>query len=450
MNEWLTIEEAGEQFRRRALSPRELLDSCLARIERFNPALRGFIHVMGDEAREQATRAEHDLGRGRDLGPLHGIPLAIKDIIDIAGLRTTAGSRLLQDAPQAEADAPVVAALRAAGAVIVGKTSTHEFAIGGASLDEPYPTGRNPWDTERITGGSSSGNGVAVAAGMCFGAVGSDTGGSIRGPSANCSLTGLKPTYGTVSLDGVVPLCPSLDTLGPMTHTARDAALMLGVMVPGPDLATRMASSDERLTRPRVALERVFFEPSQFEAPIVAALEAAAGVFKNAGAAMSEVEMQDHGDVRALWSVFLAESYAWHEPTIEQHPELYGQGARDRILEGKDKLAVEYVRGLGARQLLARDLTRIFQGCDAILAPVGPITAPTFEEHALNPVRAQKFSMLANLTGLPAVAFQAGFTDLGVPIGLQLIGPSGSDAFLLELVARYQRLTDWHTRHPEL
>ncbi len=452
--ELLSIEEAGKRFRDRSLSPVELTRECLRRIDILNPELRAFITVLSESALDQAKQAERELyEKGVDRGALHGIPIGIKDIIDVAGVRTTAGSRLYQEADPAEADAVVVHDLKAAGAIIIGKTSTHEFAIGGASDTEPYPTGRNPWNTDRITGGSSSGNGVAVPTGMCLGAIGSDTGGSVRMPAGYCCLTGLKPTYGSTSLAGVVPLCASLDSLGPMTRTAVDAALMFRVMS---GRALNDFDPGLSLKNLKIGVERGLFKHKSTFIEIDQTIDRVAETFRAAGVELIDLVLTNQetnepisaDDIRTPWSALMAEAYEFHQATIEASPDSYA-GSKERIMEGKSASAVDYVRATRFRQHLADAFAALFLRCQVILAPASPIMPPTFSAgpEAFPPPRAA-FTLSSNMAGLAAIVAPAGFSSDGMPIGYQLVGPPGSESLLLSVAAAYQQLTDWHLTVP--
>ena len=342
----LTLTEAADQIRQRKLSPVELTQECLARIERLNPVLNAFIAVTTDQALEQARQAERETAAGKWRGPLHGIPVALKDLLDVAGQPTTAASNQYRDRV-AVGDAELVRQLRQAGAVILGKTNLHEFAFGGSGLISAYGPARNPWDTERITGGSSSGSAAAVAAGLCVAAIGTDTGGSIRCPAALCGIVGHRPTAGIFSLSGVVPLSPSFDTVGPMTQTVRDAAVFChALLTGGPDASGSHAAEifdparlDQGVAQFVVGVPQAsFFDnvDDEVKALMLAALE----VIRKLVAEIREVPLPapDRG------KVFSAEIYEYHEAMVAKTPELYQAHTLARLGTCAGISATDYIR----------------------------------------------------------------------------------------------------------
>jgi aspartyl-tRNA(Asn)/glutamyl-tRNA(Gln) amidotransferase subunit A len=438
----------------------------LDRIAALDGRLKAYVAVTADAALAAARDAEAAAGSGRALGALHGVPVGLKDLYDVAGVPTTAGSRLAGGANAAE-DATVVARLRAAGAIVLGKLNMHEFAFGPEGLNPHFGTPWNPWDavTHRICGGSSSGSGAAVAAGCCPGALGSDTGGSIRIPASLCGLTGIKPTYGRVSRAGVVPLAWSLDHVGPMCRTAADCALMLGAMAgrdprdpttsarPVPDYRTALTGSAAGL---RVGLLRRFFLESA-SAEVAAAVEAAAGVLAGLGAAVSEVRLDSAAlAAGASFAVIGPEAYAYHEPWLRERRKDYGADVRQRLLVGAFVSASDYLKGQRARGLIRDEVTRALADVDVLLAPTTPIAATPVGQDEVElggqrlPVRTSliRYTRVFNLTGHPAASLPCGFTAGGLPIGLHVIGRAFDEATVLRVADAYQRVTEFHRRRP--
>ncbi len=446
-----SLEAIGQALRSRQVSVPEVVAGTLAAIERENPRLQAFVTVLGSQALQEAEERQAELDRHADRGPLHGIPVAIKDIIDVAGVRTSAGSAAFDADPPAPRDARVVALLRDAGAIPVGKTATHELAIGGPRRQPPYPTGRNPWDLDRITGGSSSGNGAAVAAGLVAAAVGSDTGGSIRNPASNCGITGLKPTWGSIVLDGVIPLIPSMDTLGPMARSARDARLLLEPMLEAP------TPPRWDVSRPLViGIERRYFRPDALHPGIGAIVDAVATTLEGPGFSLrdhlqldtpEDPELVTPEGMRDCWRTFLAETWAHHRRRYAVQAGRFA-GATQALEDGRDRPAWRYVTALEQRQRLARAFARLFEECDLLLVPASPALAMTFDEAERSfPPPPTAFAMSANLAGLCAIVAPGGFLD-GLPVGFQLMAPPGNEALLLHAVEQFQARTDWHLRTP--
>lgn len=456
----LSLAEASELLRARKVSPVELTHACLRRIDELNPKLNAFITVTAESALEQAREAEADLRKGRGKGPLHGIPIALKDLADTAGVRTTAGSGVFKDRVPTQ-DAEVVRRLRAAGAVLLGKLNMHEFAYGGSSVVSYFGPVRNPWAPDHSAGGSSSGSGAAVAAGLCFGALGSDTGGSIRQPAAYCGIVGLKPTYGRVSTRGVIPLAWSLDHLGPMTRTVRDAALMLQAMagydaedpastdtVPA-DYAAELKVTTKAL---RIGIVRTHFYEA-LDPEIQEATEAALGVLRNLTSSQRELEIPASSDT----SVLRAEAYAYHREQAAQTPELYQPETLKRIRGGAEIDTVTYVKARRELDHLRREARRAFGAVDVLVTPTTPVPPFTIAELLAEPdqLRAREVLMLRNTRpfnalGLPTISVPCGFTKAGLPVGLQITGRHGDEATVLRLAHAYERATDWHERRPGL
>jgi aspartyl-tRNA(Asn)/glutamyl-tRNA(Gln) amidotransferase subunit A len=451
----------------KAVSPVDVVREHLDRITRFQ-SLRAYITVCGDGALEAARAAETAVIGGGPLGPLHGVPIALKDLFDTRGVRTTAGSLIRRDHVPAE-DAPVVRRLREAGAIVLGKLNMHEFAYGPEGLNVHYGHARNPWDAsaERIAGGSSSGSGVAVAAGLAAGALGTDTGGSIRIPASLCGITGLKPTYGRVSRAGAVPLSWSMDHIGPMTRSAADCALMLRAMagydaadattsvLPVPDY---VAALDGDVKGLRIGMLRDCFVDSA--APEVrAAVERAAGMFTRAGAVVDEVSLPLSPHVAAAsFAIVASEALAYHADNLRTRAAEYQADVRERLMMGVVVSGLHYVRAQQVRALVRAEVDGALARRDVLLAPSTPIVATLIGERqtligdVLADVRASliRYTRPFNVSGHPACSLPCGFTGSGLPIGMQLVGRPFDEATVLRAADAFQRLSDFHTRRPVL
>jgi len=455
-----SIVEASELLRKRKLSPVELTKKCLAQIEKLNPTLNAFITVTAESALVQARSAEDEIGRGQWRGPLHGIPLALKDLIDTAGVRTTAASAVFKDRVPIE-DAEVARRLKNAGAVLLGKNNLHEFAYGGSSMISYYGEVHNPWDSGCIAGGSSGGSAASVAAGLVHGAIGTDTAGSIREPAALCGMVGLKPTYGRVSARGVIPLSMSLDHVGPIARTVSDAAVMLQAIagydakdmnsadMPVPDYPAvfRQQSKPARIGIPR----KFFYE--DLDPEIASAVEEALGVLRTLGGDLHEIELDVPTDRRLQ----TAESYAYHAEFVSRSPELYQPETLRRIRKGQEIGSEEIEKGRRELQKMREEVKRVFETGDVLVTPTTPISAPTIVELKQNPelLRPREILLLrntrpVNVWGLPAISIPCGFTHAGLPIGLQIIGPHWREDQVLQLAYAYEQATDWHKRLPAL
>ena len=461
---FLSIEEAARLLRRRELSPVDLVDSALDRIERSSSRLNVFLTVLAQQARKQAQQAEREIRRGKVRSPLHGIPVSLKDNFWTRGIRTTAGSKILS-AFVPGSDSDVTKSLSRAGAILLGKTNMHEFAYGITGENPHYGSSRNPWEPERITGGSSGGSAVAVATGMGCASVGTDTGGSIRVPAALCGIVGLKPTFGLVSIAGVVPLSLSFDHAGPLARGVTDACIMLeaiagqyprGKARPNFRALLKNLPGKFRLGWPK----DFFFE--RINPEIRAAIEKAANGFEALGARIEEVPMPQLAEsVDRATNLVVAEASYYHESQgyYPSRSEDYGDDVRGHLEWGHNMRAVDYLRGIESRRKVEQDLAAALEKVDAILAPASPIPAPRIGESQLRvageretTVRAELLRMTrpANLTGLPAISIPCGFTSDGLPIGLQLIGQRWGETQLLAIALAYEEATDWHTRHPQL
>jgi aspartyl-tRNA(Asn)/glutamyl-tRNA(Gln) amidotransferase subunit A len=462
--ERLTLTEASAAIRRGDLSPVDLTRAFLARIERCNPDLNAFLTVTAPEALLAAARAEDEIHQGRYRGPLHGVPLAIKDIIDTAGIRTTCGSRVMSDHVP-DTDATVVARLKEAGAVLLGKLNLHEFAYGVSNINPHYGNARNPWDPSRIPGGSSGGSGAAVAASLCLGALGTDTGGSVRIPAALCGIVGLKPTYGLVSRAGVFPLAWSLDHVGPMAKRALDCGLMLRAIAgPDPrDPTTALAPVPDGMSTPGDTIQGLhvgvpeahFFEGIAPE--VETAVRAAIDVLAAQGASVREVTIPHMEHARTLLTTIVsAEAYSVHEATLRGRAAEYGDDVRARLRWGECLLAGHYLKAQRARQLFRAAVLEVLQEVDLLATPTTPTAAIPIaaiagggpEAFAEAARRLTQNTGPLNVAGLPAISVPCGFTPEGLPIGLQLAGRPFAESTLLSAAHAYEEATPWHARQP--
>jgi aspartyl-tRNA(Asn)/glutamyl-tRNA(Gln) amidotransferase subunit A len=447
----------AELLRAGKVSPVELVRVCLGRIEAHNPVLNAFITVTAESALQQAHDAEAEMRRGDWRGPLHGIPVAVKDMIDTAGVRTTGASAVHLDRIPA-ADAAVVSRLRRAGAILLGKLNMQEFAIGGSSVPSHFGPVRNPWDTSRIAGGSSGGSAAAVAAGLCFAALGTDTGGSVRQPAALCGVVGLKPTYGRVSNLGVLPLAPSLDHVGPLTRSVEDCATVLEAIA---GYERRDVSSERRpmklrpwpssAARVRIGVPRAFFYEGLHPA-VHRAVEAALATLSDLGARIEEVPLEVSTDR----TVFQAEAYASHAALIAERSERYLPETLGKLRRGAAVDTLAYMRARLDLARLRREMAELFTRIDVLATPTVPVPAPRLLDYprTFDEVLAwEADSMLRNTRpfngfGIPAVTVPCGRTDEDLPIGLQFAAGPWQERRALALALVYQSATAWHTRHP--
>jgi aspartyl-tRNA(Asn)/glutamyl-tRNA(Gln) amidotransferase subunit A len=463
---WTPMTELARMIAVKDVSPVEVVGAYLERIAALDDRLRAYITVCAEQAMDAARAAEANLTEGGATGPLHGVPIGLKDLFETAGVRTTGGSTILRDSVPTK-DATVVTRLRAAGAIVLGKLNMHEFAFGPEGLNDHYGHPRNPWDRleARMAGGSSSGSGVAVAAGLAPGALGSDTGGSIRIPSSLCGITGLKPTYGRVSRAGVLPLAWSMDHVGPMARSAADCALMLGVMagydpddpttsvLPVPPYPAALNGDVKGL---RIGLLRSFFlETSDPEVRL--AVEAAAKLLTAQGAVVDEVSLTHQEDVpAATLAIIASEALAYHAAWVRTRSAEYQPDVIERLRAGAFVTGVQYVRAQQLRAVVRRDVDDALARRDVLLAPTTPIPAPRVGEREVSiggvksDVRAAliRFTRAFNFSGHPVCSVPCGFSATGLPLGMQLIGRPFDEATVLRAADAYQRLTDWHTRHP--
>ena len=452
------ILETAEQLHQGSISPVELTTDCLARIERLNPRLNAFITVIAASALAEAGQAEAEIRRGEWRGPLHGIPFALKDLIDTAGTRTTAASSLFKDRIPGE-DAEIVRRLKAAGAVLLGKQNLHEFAYGGSSMVSYFGEVRNAWDPEHIAGGSSGGSATSVAARLCYGAIGTDTAGSIREPAALCGVVGLKPSYGRVSARGVIPLSLSLDHVGPIARTVADAAVILQAIA-GFD-ANDKTSADvpvedyvrglrENLKPLRIGVPRKFFY-QDLDAEVRSATDEALATLATMGAEMRDIELPVPTD-RTLQS---AESYAYHAEFIARSPERYQPETLRRIRTGQNVSEEDLLECRRELERARYNVAATFKNVDLIVTPTTPIPAPALAELKQNSdlLRPRELLLLRNtrpinVWGLPAISIPGGFTDAGLPIGLQIIGRHWGEAKVLQVAWAFEQATPWHKREP--
>ena len=458
---WMTAAAAARAIAAGELSPVELMKALLERIARLDPKLNVFIRLDGDAAMAAARAAEAEIASGRSRGPLHGVPVGIKDIIDVAGLPTTCHSKLLID-NVAAADAVCVSHLRGAGAIVLGKLSTHEFAIGGPSFDLPWPPARNPWNPDHHPGGSSSGSGSGVAAGLFPMALGSDTGGSVRNPASACGIVGLKPTYGLVSRRGVFPLSFTLDHIGPLTRTVTDNALMLDVLAghdpldPGSAAVPsgRYASGLERGVRGmRIGFIRHFHETDVPADPEVAAgLEQAARTLQSLGAQISDVRLPTLGEFGAVNRVILqSEAWAIHGPWLRERPGDYGRLARRRLLPGAFISAGDYVQAARRRLEMIAAVEAALREVDVLLC-ASAMDPPSRIEDAAETERTypRQARTPFNVTGHPALAMMAGLSSGGLPLSLQLVGRNFAEATLFQVARAWERAAGIDEKHPAI
>lgn len=458
---YLGIAEASGLIRNKKLSPVEYTKALIARVERYDGRLNAFLRLTPDIALADAKRAESEIVAGNWRGPLHGVPYGLKDIVDYAGLPTTAHSVILKD-NVASADAFVTQKLRAAGGVFMGKLSTHEFATGGPCFDLPWPPARNPWNRDHFCGGSSSGSGVATAAGFVPLAIGSDTGGSIRNPATMCGITGMKGTYGLVSRRGVFPLAYSLDHVGPLTRTVRDNAIALNLIMghdpfdPGSVARAGIdctAQLDRGIEGLRIGVIRHFYTDDVAADPeMVAAIDAAVIKMGELGAKVREVRTTPLPQFAACNRIILAaEAYAIHQKWLRERPQDYGSITRERFFYGAMVSAAEYINATRLRARLTAEFHALFDDVDVIVTasahdPACRIDDPEACEYTYGRQARAPF----NITGSPAMAIPVGFSSQGLPLGLQIVAAPYREALVYRVGTAYEAATTWTQRHPEL
>ena len=458
---YLTIAEASALIRDKKLSPVEWTQALIARIERHDGRLNAFLRFMPEIALSDARRAEAEISAGNWRGPLHGVPYGLKDIIDYAGLPTTAHSAILKD-NVATADAFVTQRLRAAGAVFMGKLSTHEFAIGGPCFDLPWPPARNPWNRDYFCGGSSSGSGVATAAGFVPFAIGTDTGGSVRNPSTMCGVTGIKPTYGLVSRRGVFPLAFSLDHVGPLTRTVHDNATVLNVLAGhdglDPGSVARPGVDYTALTRKGLKgvrigwLKHFYHDDIKADPQMAAAIDAAVLKMQELGAQVTEVKTVALSQFQACNRIIMgSESYAIHQKWLRERPQDYGDITRQRFLYGAMYSASDYINALRMRSKFTADFHALFNDVDVIVTASAHDPACRIDDQeACEFIYSRQARAPFNVTGSPAIAVPAGFSQEGLPLGIQIVGAPYNEATVYRVGAAYEAATAWTAKHPVL
>ena len=459
---YLSMRQAGDLIRKGELSPVELTRACLDRIQATDDRLHSFILLLADEALEQARKSEAEALQGNYRGPMHGIPFALKDLYDTAGIRTTSGSRVDIDRVPSE-DATTTSRLKEAGGILLGKLAMHEFALGGPDWTTPFEPACNPWNLDHITGGSSSGSGSAVASGQAMGALGSCTGGSIRGPASLCGIVGLKPTYGRVSRFGVVTLSWSQDHAGPMTRTVEDTAYMLQAIAghdprdptsskaPVPDYSHSLR---EDIRGVRIGLPRHYFfadEPGVNQ-EVVARVEQAVVALEGLGAHVEEVTIPSLDYVRAANSVIMvSEAFAYHEPNLKTRPQEFGQIVRGRFRIGGLLSASDYLQAQRVRTWARRDFAQVMKTVDFLVTPTMTQPAAAFEGFdPMSTTRGKSFTAPFNVTGLPAISVPCGFTESGLPIGMQIAGKPFDEPGVIQAAYTYQQYAGWHELNPAI
>lgn len=461
-----TLSSAAKLVRSKQVSPLELTKATLERIHAINERMGVFISITADHALSLAKEAEDALIRGVHLGPLHGVPVSLKDIFDTKGILTTAGSRVFRDRIPTE-DSTVAGRLNSAGAILVGKTNMHEFAFGVTSENPHYGTVRNPWNEHRISGGSSGGSATSVALSASLGSVGSDTGGSIRIPAALSGAVGLKPTYGRVSVAGVIPLSWSLDHIGPITKTVEDAALMLEVIA-GSDrkdpYSSKIPTENYRnlieggMSDIRIGLPLNNFY-QHLDAEVDIALRRALSSFEKMGADLIEVDFPNARFQRAIFAnIATPEAFSYHEQTLNSKPNLYGEDVRTRIEAGRLMLSTDFVRAQRARSILRNEVIKVLETVDLLITPTTPISAPQIGKTAITlGDRSESIvdvltrnTRLFNLTGLPAISVPCGFTSDNLPIGLQIIGRPFKETSVLKAAYAFEQDAGWWKKSPDI
>ena len=462
-----SIAQMAAQIRKGKISPVELIEATLEKIDQCEPQLNAFITLFREESLQSAKQAEVEIRNGKDLGPLHGIPIALKDIIYVEGTRSTAGSNFFSDeSPQF--DAAPVTKLRDAGAIIIGKTNLHEFAFGVTTENPHFGATANPWDTARVPGGSSGGSAAAVVAGCCAGALGSDTGGSIRIPAAVCGHVGLKPTFGRTSVHGVLALAQSLDTVGPMCRYVHDVALMMNVLAgydprdvhsenrPVPDYADGI---DQPIRGRRAGVPKQHFFDS-VDPEVERTVGESIKVLEGLGVDIVELDLPSApAGHEVTLTLLTAEAGQFHQERLAAHREDYGVDVRELLEDGLSLSATDYVKAVRVREIVKREFVGAFEGVDCILSPTAPVPAPLRSTHDLsggsesNRIRPRltRNTRLINLLGLPSISVPCGFVQVedsdskaGLPVGLQITGPWWSEKTLLHVAHAYERATPWH------
>ena len=457
----LTLAAASQQIAAKTLSPVELVQSCLERIARVDGNLHATAHIDAEGALHAAKAAEADMATGRPRGPLHGIPIAFKDLIDAKGLVTTGNSHVTAREPATE-DAFAVAQLRDAGAIILGKLNTDEFALGAANGDQPLPPVRNPWHPDHGPGGSSTGSAAVVGARLCPAALGTDTGGSIRRPAAWCGVVGFKPSYGRVSRHGALPLAPSYDHIGTFSRATEDAAILLGAMAGhdrrDPTTSTRAvpdyhAALGRGIKGLKIGYARHYEDDGGPADPAVAdGMVEAVRVLRDLGATVSEIRLPTPQAARACFSpMMLAEVYALHAERLRTRWQDYGRNTRLRFAVGAFVTGADYVRAAQGRAVIARAVNTALQQHDLLLTVTAPTTAMRYNSATPDDLlKGAGLTSVFNVSGHPAISVPAGFTPAGLPFGLQLAARMFDEATLFAAAHAYEQATQWAERRPPL
>jgi len=445
----LSLAKAASLVRNKSVSPVELTEACLRRVDALNPKINAYITITREIAMEQARELEADQKKGKWRGPLHGVPMALKDNIDTAGIRTTGASDLFRDRVPAE-DAEVVRRLKAAGIVLLGKLNLHEFAYGGTSTVTAFGAVHNPWNLEHHPGGSSGGPAAALAADMCFGSLGTDTAGSVRIPASYCGIVGLKPTYGRVSNRGVIPLSWSLDHTGPMARTVEDVAILLNVIagydaldpttvdVPATDYTRALTMPTAKL---RVGIPRKPFFDS-LDPEVLNAFDVAADVVRKLTATVADVDLPPAGNPALVWG---PEIYTYHSKYFEKTPEKYQAATRAALQRDSQSTFTVYAQNRRDMEVARREIDGFFKNVDLLIMPTMKGVAPLIGSNG-GGLNTSQFDWY----GLPAISVPCGFSNAGLPIGLQIVGRHWDETTVLALANAYEHATEWHTRKPGL
>lgn len=456
---YLTIQQAAIQIARGDLSPVQLMEACLERVSQLDNSLHAFITVTAERARREADQAEKEIRAGHYRGPLHGIPIAHKDMLMTEGVRTTAHSRMLAEWVPAR-DAEAVKRLKLAGAICIGKTACHEFAFGSPGEDEAFPAARNPWNADHMPGSSSSGSGGAVASGMAMAATGTDTGGSIRHPAAACGIVGMKPTYGRVSLTGVIPLAPSMDHVGPMSRNVADNALLLQAMAgydPLDMCSVKRAVPDflsgvgQDIRGLRIGVPRRYIEDHPHAPEVLQAFEVARGVFQTLGAELIDIDPPGLDLAFEIGSVIIAhEAHRYHSDNLSLRSDQLGGALKQRLALGAQSTNAQYEAARAHAQVLRASYSELFEvKIDAIISPGREAPAETMEQLICNPSGKRSVcNRIYSITGSPAITLPMGFSSTGLPLAIQIASDHFCEVRLYQIAAAYESSAGWSERHP--
>lgn len=440
----LDLVEAALEVKHRKISPVELTKACLERIERLDKQLNSFITVTPELALEQAKAAESIAMKGARLGPLHGIPIAIKDNVDTAGILTTAASGVFASRVPTE-DAEVIKRLKSAGAIILGKLNMHEFALGTTSAISKYGPVHNPWSLDHVAGGSSGGSAAAVAAGLCFGAVGTDTGGSVRIPASCCGIVGLKPSFGVVSAAGTIPISKTFDHVGPMCRTVTDTARLFMAMTDHASAREFDAGAAADIAGLRIGILKT--SGGVCDSPVVpevqSSFDEAVKIIGSLGAVITEAELP----VPELGGIIDYESYAYHREYLNTSPDLYDQRTRKTLLSGSNVTRSEYQKLIAQIEKHRKAVASVFVNLDAVIVPTLPVL-PIAIKDAVDPFALDACTFGFSIAGLPSISVPSGFSSSGLPIGLLISGPLYSEGRLLKIASAYEKAAGWEKRRP--